>query len=355
VFKRALFFILLVAFITTVIVLWHGSHANTFFRDARGLFIGAIVLGSVMGVIGAAIKRGRKPERHTVDAMMEHWGTAVGIFILMISGFQVRFYPGFAATNLHFIGLFLTLLFGFYFLADFAASNKFNELLPDDKDIIDGTIKKYLLHMKSKEIGKYLSSQKSSFLAFIVIGGLIAISGTIKLLVFYIRIPSTLLQTSTTVHDISAVLFVLLLIVHVFLVLAIRSNRVLLPSWFTGRGPLKLGHDDESPEVEPPVVIEEPAATIAPAPAKIVASPVVVTPAPVPPVQAKKAPENIPLPDNKAKQAATKQEEKAPPVVVNPENIIKTAPAVKEEKPLPPPAPPKEDKPAPQKPPPPAV
>jgi len=242
VFKRVLFLVGLLAFITAVIVLWKDGLGTTLFRSSRWLFIGSTIVGTPTGIIGATIKRKSqsrnviiKQERHTVDSTMEHWGTAVGIFILIISGFQIRLHRGLAGTNLHFLGLFLTLLFGTYFISDFFVSKKAETLLPDMKDIVDGTLKKYLLHKKSKETGKYLSSQKSSFLAFAIIGSQILISGVIKLLVFYIHIPTLLIQIATQVHDISAVLFGLILIIHVFLVLTNRMNRILLLSWFTGK------------------------------------------------------------------------------------------------------------------------
>jgi cytochrome b subunit of formate dehydrogenase len=244
--KRFLFLLGLLALISTVIVLWTGGLGIKLFHSAQWLFLGAIIVGTVAAIIGALIKSSstaRKvngnPERHSVDSTMQHWGTAVGIFILMISGFQIGLQRGFSGTNLHFLGLFLTLLFGTYFTTDFLVSRKAEILLPDSKDIIDGTLKKYLLHKKTKEIGKYLASQKSAFLAFAIIGGQIMISGVIKLLPFYMSVPVLLVKAATQVHDISAVLFVMILTVHVFLVLTNRENRVLLRSWFTGRIPEK--------------------------------------------------------------------------------------------------------------------
>jgi cytochrome b subunit of formate dehydrogenase len=231
---------------------------------------------------------------------MEHWGTAAGIFILIISGFQVRFYKGFAATNLHYLGLFLTLLFGTYFAADFIVSKKW-ELLPDEKDIIDGTIKKYLFHIKSKETGKYLSSQKSSFLAFVVLGGQILISGTIKVLVFYMHIPTGLLQVATWVHDVSALLFGLILIVHVFLVLTNRENRVLLRSWFTGKVPEEPLPETVSKDHIEPEKLTEPAVVITPVePVKPLVIPVV--------------------------PAAVVEKVKPPVVIIEPEKVIEAKP-----------------------------
>jgi cytochrome b subunit of formate dehydrogenase len=111
------------------------------------------------------------------------------------------------------------------------------ELFPNVKDIIDGTIKKYLLRIKSKETGKYLSSQKASFLLFGIIGAVILITGIIKLIPFYGRLPFNILKLATTIHDIAAWALVILLAVHVLLAVVWGAYRPLLLSWFNGRDP----------------------------------------------------------------------------------------------------------------------
>jgi cytochrome b subunit of formate dehydrogenase len=168
---------------------------------------------------------------------MEHWGTAIGIFIMIVSGYQIHEHGGLKAIKLHFFGLFLTLLFGSYFLADFFASRKYVDLFPNIKDIVDGTIKKYILRLKPKETGKYLSSQKSSFLLFAIFGGLIFVSGVIKLIPFYIPISFRIIKIATTIHDISAWGFVAMLVIHILWVIIWPAYRPLLGSWFTGKTP----------------------------------------------------------------------------------------------------------------------
>jgi len=248
-FKRILSIIGLVAFILILTIFWNHLLGNLFspfqvFRKTRWIFLVTFIIGMIVGVIGAIIKNALQKrknsqllERHTIDSIMEHWGTGVGIIILTVSGFQIHYHGGLPAIKLHFLGIFLTLLFGSYFIADFFAFKKFRTLIPTMKDIIDGTIKKYLLRLKSKENGKYLSSQKSSFLIFVILGALIFISGVIKLLFFYNVISFRLLEIATKVHDISALLFGLVLVVHILLVIARRSNWPLLKSWFNGKTP----------------------------------------------------------------------------------------------------------------------
>jgi len=242
--KRVLFTAGLIVFIAIVSVLWMYNLGTIYFREIRWILIGTFVVGTIAGIIGAGLKKRFKlrndnlrSERHSIDSIIEHWGTAIGIFMMIVSGFQIRDRARLSAVKLHFLGLFFTLLFGSYFLADFLVSKKYNTLLPGMKDIIDGTIKKYLLRLKLKETGKYLASQKSSFLAFTIIGGLIFVSGVIKIVPFYGHIPLQLLKIATSVHDVSAVLFALTLALHILLIIARRTNWSLLWSWFNGKYP----------------------------------------------------------------------------------------------------------------------
>ena len=249
--KRILFTVGLILFIIAAWVLWNmkfGALYSPFqvFRDSRWIFIFTAIAGAAAGIIAGLIKialRSRKTNpqtvRHTIDAILEHWGTAAGIFILIVSGVQLHyFHGGLPVIKLHFLGIFFTILFGAYFLADFFVSAKYRTLLPGLKDMVNGTIKKYLFRFKFKETGKYLASQKASFLFFAVVGAVILITGIIKLLFFYIKIPFKLLEAATKVHDISAWIFGILLVIHIILAVAQRSNWPLLSSWFNGKTPL---------------------------------------------------------------------------------------------------------------------
>ena len=247
--KRVLLIIGMIAFILTVSVLWDqkfGSLYSPFqvFRDSRLIFIIVSIAGAALGIIGGIIKivlgsrkTNLQPERHSIDSILEHWGTAVGIFILIVSGIQIHYHTGLPAIKLHFLGILITLLFGSYFLADFIVSRKYRTLLPDLQDIIDGTVRKYLFRFKFKETGKYMASQKASFLLFVILGAVILVTGVIKLLFFYITISFSLFKTATKIHDISAYVFMGVLVVHILLVIARRTNWLLLLSWFNGKTP----------------------------------------------------------------------------------------------------------------------
>ena len=246
VLKRVLFTIGLIVFIFIAAIWWTHNVGINFFRDTRWIFIATFLVGFIAGVIGGRIKFRFKSKdinknatRHTLDAIMEHWGTAIGLFIMIVSGYQIHEHGGLNSIKLHFLGLFFTLLFGSYFLADFFISKKYTTLFPNIKDIVDGTIKKYLFRLKLKETGKYLSSQKSSFLLFTILGGLIFVTGVIKLLPFYTHISFSIVKIATTIHDVSAWGFVAVLVIHILLVIVWPAYRPLLGSWFTGKTPDK--------------------------------------------------------------------------------------------------------------------
>ena len=214
------------------------------------LLIAAAVTGIVAGVLrikfkkSAVIENGEIP-RHGTGAFVEHWMTGLGIFLLIISGFMMGFlfFPHLADTpksvlfplNMHFTGLIITVFGGFYFLTDYVLSGKLSVLMPDIKEITQGTIGKYLLKKKWKAETKYLASQKSSFLVFAVLGGVQLITGTIKVMGHFFRIPSSALAVTTSIHDIFSLLFIIMLVVHILFVLLSSSYRTLLKSWFTGK------------------------------------------------------------------------------------------------------------------------
>jgi thiosulfate reductase cytochrome b subunit len=202
----------------------------------------ALILGILTGIIRGIMHNSRvqrsnpQPDRHTLDSFLEHWGTAGGIFILLISGFFILgdYRRGFSA-NLHFLGLVITLYFGTYFLAHFFVSKKYRYLLPGINDILGGTVKKYLLGADWKDTGKYLSSQKSAFLTFVIVGIGIFLTGTIKLAAFYFSIPGQLKFIVTRIHDYLTFFFLFFLLIHILLALITGSNRRKFTSFFTGK------------------------------------------------------------------------------------------------------------------------
>jgi len=238
--KKILFTVILAGVMAASIYGIRGLDIVLFRQVAWTLFaplLAGIFLGILAGRKSPADAEGslEDNERHGIDSFLEHWGTAAGILVLVVSGFQIRIALSVFGLNLHFLGLFVTLLFGGYFAADFLASRKYHRILPAMSDIVDGTLKKYLLRSRLVETGKYLGSQKAAFLAFALVGAEIILTGAVKMAAHFWQIPYPAMQVITAAHDIFGIFFVLLFLFHVGMVISIRAHRRLLRSWFTGK------------------------------------------------------------------------------------------------------------------------
>ena len=223
---------------------------SLFFDAVPWVILAAIVLGLVLGAVRAILRKeliiiGDEAERHDSSSFLEHWGTAIGIFTLIASGIILGFLfiPSSIETatdaifplNMHFIGLVIALFGGCYFLADYIVARDYDKLIPNIPDIIGGTIAKYLLRRKWTAEDKYLSSQKSAFIAFAALGACVLITGAIKVAAHIWPIQATAYSITTIFHDIFSLLFILLLIVHVLLVVGLKAHWSSLTSWVTGK------------------------------------------------------------------------------------------------------------------------
>lgn len=246
--------ILLIAIVVLAVltagIFWANASETLLFDTALWAVAAATGLGLVLGAIRARLKGkerivGEEVIRHGGGAFLGHWGTAFGIFVLMASAFLLGFLfiPGQVDTtkaalfplNLHFIGVVATLFGGFYFAADFLFTGNYSRLIPNNQDIMGGTLGKYLLRREWRAEGKYLSSQKAAFIGFVTLGIAILITGGIKVSAHIWSIQAKVLSTTTYIHDILALLFTLMLIVHVLFVLIFPEHRPAIKGWFTGR------------------------------------------------------------------------------------------------------------------------
>lgn len=250
--KKTLLALSLYLILVALSLFWAANIQVVLFHSAYIALIAGIIFGATAGVIEAKLKLKKRAAaaddyvpRHTVGSFMEHWGTGVGIIILIVSGVLLASgrrlgwiaVPEFTtsritALNLHYVGVFFTLVFSCYFVANCLTSRRLKELLPDVADIWEGTIKKLLLRKKWNETGKYFSSQKSAFLIFIILGFVILVTGVIK--TSYFVLPIALNRTNLA-HDIAAELFILMLVVHVVTTIAVPSHWRLFLIWFTGK------------------------------------------------------------------------------------------------------------------------
>ena len=228
--------------------------------------VASAALGFLLGAIRAKLK-GREEikdgivVRHGVGAFLEHWGTALGIFVLISSAILLGFLfitgqvdtpeAALFPLNLHFVGVVITLFGGFFFAADFLLSRNYSVLIPSPRDIIGGFFGKYFLRRKYPYEGKYLASQKAAFLATATLGSIILITGAIKIAGHVWAIQASVLGIVTFVHDVVALLFILMVIVHIIMAVALPVHWPLLGSWLTGK------ISEENVKEEHPIWYEE--------------------------------------------------------------------------------------------------
>jgi cytochrome b subunit of formate dehydrogenase len=67
------------------------------------------------------------------------------------------------------------------------------------------------------------------------LGIIISSTGAIKLAAYYYSVALQLTHIATQIHDISARLFVLVLIIHILIAVIVSSNRRLLASFFINK------------------------------------------------------------------------------------------------------------------------
>jgi cytochrome b subunit of formate dehydrogenase len=247
--KKILIALILLLAVAAGGIAWTVNARAVLYHTAYGGLIAAIGVGTAAGVVKALWGRKRQPvtdaPRHNAGSFLEHWGTGLGIIILIVSaallssGRKIGFIvvPEIArsrimALNLHYLGTLFTLLFGCFFLADLLVSGGYKNLLPNAADIKDGTLKRYFLGKKWVDTGKYQVTQKWAFLAMAILGGIVLVTGIIKSAYFIWPVP---INAATALHDYASELFFILLIVHVLFAVAVPGHWRLLLSWFTGR------------------------------------------------------------------------------------------------------------------------
>jgi cytochrome b subunit of formate dehydrogenase len=239
---------LVLAALAVGVVLSNASE-DVFFDSIPWITVAAAGLGFILGIARALLK-GREEisygevNRHGTGSFLEHWGTALGIFALLASAILLGFlfFPTIADTvdktilplNIHFVGVVITLFGGFFFVGDYIASRKYDRLLPNIPDIFGGLIGKYFLRRKWSSEDKYLSSQKVAFLGFALFGGVLLISGAVKVAAHIWPINADYWAFFTVLHDLFSLLFIFLLIVHILLVLGLREWPA-LSSWISGK------------------------------------------------------------------------------------------------------------------------
>lgn len=184
--------------------------------------------------------------RHDAADFFEHWAHTIGFLFLMISGVLLGFLfiPRYAATpeavgfamNLHFVGSMIMAFTVAYYATDLAVTGGMRELLPASSDLKDAVAHyaaKLGMAEKPKE-GKYFASERMVFIVWVVCIGMIAITGLVKVGAHVWTLPGNFMSLTTTVHDVFALILIVVLALHVILGAIVPWSWPHLVSMITG-------------------------------------------------------------------------------------------------------------------------
>ncbi|MDA8227373.1 MAG: cytochrome b/b6 domain-containing protein [Desulfitobacterium hafniense] len=196
--------------------------------------------------------KGEKILRQSRSNRFVHWGAAVSIFLLIITGlgqlplykrYNVTNIPGaewlgsfFTTLDLHYIGAAGLLFVVFYHLVYHLVRKEF-DIMPRKGDMKESyfIIKAMLTKGKEPDSDKYLAEQRIAYLFIGVNVLLLVFSGLIKVIknVPDVVLPSGVVFWATQIHNLATVLLIFGLVGH-FAAFLIKENRKLIPGMFTG-------------------------------------------------------------------------------------------------------------------------
>jgi cytochrome b subunit of formate dehydrogenase len=216
------------------------------------VLVGIAVLGLILGVARGRLKkkstiRGDVVVRHGVGSFISHWGTGIGIFMAIASGLIMGMYFGFwtigpfadtpraivSPVNLHYFAVIFILFGAFFFVGDYLFGRNLKLLVPNAEDVTKGFIGKYMLRRKWTREEKYLSSQKSAFVPYVLIGLVLLITGAVKTFAHVLPIQADFWGWATILHDYFAAFIILYTIVHMAIIVMLGHWPAFF-SWFTG-------------------------------------------------------------------------------------------------------------------------
>ncbi|MDF2903254.1 MAG: formate dehydrogenase, gamma subunit [Bacillus sp. (in: firmicutes)] len=187
-----------------------------------------------------------KVERHDELMFIQHWSNALGIVILIITGFGLGtlFIPrsfqgvehlGFA-FNMHFIGI-LFFFFGasFYITKGyFTGDLKHMMTRKGDLQNMIGHYKAMLFKGQAPKEEKFLSAERVVFPMWIIGVSGITLTGIVKTLAHIWSLPEGLMGGMTFLHGIFAIYMGFMLVAHVFAGAILPASWPLLRSMITG-------------------------------------------------------------------------------------------------------------------------
>lgn len=216
-----------------------------------------IPVAALLGVyFGASLRRAKdspdaKPGqilRHDEVAFFEHTAHATSTLLLMVTGtllgylFIPRLVTGAESAgfmlNLHFVGVVVFLFVNFYYLTEAWLDSRLREHLPERDDFRTALLH-YACQLKlapgpAPEEGKYLASERLSYVGWVLGVAGILLTGAVKVTAHVLPLPGALMSPVTFLHDLFSLYMVLMLAAHVFFSSILPWSWPLLRSMVTG-------------------------------------------------------------------------------------------------------------------------
>jgi cytochrome bd-type quinol oxidase subunit 2 len=94
--KKTVAFLVVYLIVMGLVIVWVSSVQTKLFSDIPWMFSTTIIVGAIAGIFTARAKKKKtgqevNPPRHTLYSFMEHWGTGIGIIVLIISARMLGF------------------------------------------------------------------------------------------------------------------------------------------------------------------------------------------------------------------------------------------------------------------------
>lgn len=197
-------------------------------------------------------KKNRKVYRQPLPNRFVHWGIAISIVMLIITGLgQMPLYSRYLLKQplgtkwltsyeitlwLHYIFAALLMFFIAYHIVFHIIRKEFH-ILPKKGDIKGSLLimKAMILRQKEPPSEKYLPEQRLTYAYFVLAIALVVVTGVIKVIKNLIGVQPTngILLWGAQLHNIATVLIIVGVFLHIAAFI-IKDNRKLLPGMFTG-------------------------------------------------------------------------------------------------------------------------
>lgn len=228
-----------------------GSQTYTLLFTSYYLMIPlAMFLGIFLGAMNHKKKKelvlDGKVERHDELMFIQHWTNALGIVVLLVTGFALgtMFIPRFISgtetvgffLNLHFVGVLFFFFGASFFVSQGFVTGDIGHMMPKKGDLMDfiNHYKAMLTKAEAPEEEKFLAAERMVFPMWILGVAGISISGIIKVSAHIWMLPVGLMKLATLMHGVFAIYMGFMLVAHVFAAAVIPPSWPLFVSMITG-------------------------------------------------------------------------------------------------------------------------